>query len=92
MSVRMVPPIVVVTARLRPSPSRCTMGNGISVCEANMLASKMALGQPKPSNQTAPSVPSTCGIRKVSEPNTRLGFRYRWKSSRLISRPARNIR
>lgn len=41
----MVPPTVVVTAWFFPMPKRIAIGYARSVCEANMLAIRMAVGR-----------------------------------------------
>ena len=72
VSVIIVPPIVMLTALFFATPSLLTIGYAISVCDANMLASKMDVNVLKLRIYSPATVPRIIGMIKVYNPNTRL--------------------
>ena len=91
MSVKIVAPIVTVTASLLITPKRLTIGYANSVWEANKEPIRIEAFQPKP-NQRPTSVPAIKGTRKVKMPKVNERLRVRWNCSMSISSPATNIR
>jgi hypothetical protein len=86
-----VPPTVIFTARFLVTPNLLSIGYAINVCEANILASKTDVRIEKFKMKIPDITPRHIGIKNVYNPNTKLLVLFFLKSTKSISRPARNI-
>ena len=91
VTVMTVPPIVMFTLLCRARPYLLTMGYATRVWDAYMLASRMEDVREKSRSDMLLHIPKAIGMANVSIPKTRPLTLFLRKSSKSISRPARNM-